>query len=80
MTCGEFNESTRNKITSINDHNLNFIVPSLWIWKIYVERSPLKNGKVTKPKYHWIITYEEVVFFYEYLKKFRLKSVKMHRN
>jgi ubiquinol-cytochrome c reductase cytochrome b subunit len=68
------------KITSVNDSDLNFIVPSYGFGKIYVEPSPLKNGKITKPKYHWTITsYAEIVLFYEYLKKFRLRSVKMHR-
>lgn len=68
------------KITSINDSNLNFISQSYGFGKIFLEQSPLKNGKVTKPKYHWTITsYEEVVLLYEYLKKAPLKSVKMHR-
>ncbi len=70
----------RIKITSLNESNLNFIMQCYGFGKVYVEQPPLKNGKVTKPKYNWTLTsYEEVVLFYEYLKKAPLKSVKMHR-
>nr|QUO99181.1 putative LAGLIDADG homing endonuclease [Oedogonium sp. HN1801B] len=41
---------------------------------------PRKNGKTTKPQYFWIVrTYEEFSILYELLKKYPLKSVKMHR-
>lgn len=68
------------KITSKDYHNCSLIQQSYGFGKIFVERSPLKNGKIRKPKYHWTITsYEDGVLFYEYLKKNPLKSVKMHR-
>ena len=41
---------------------------------------PGKNAKTTKPQFLWIVsTYEEFSILYELLKKYPLKSVKMHR-
>nr|YP_009538405.1 hypothetical protein Capsosi_063 [Capsosiphon fulvescens]AWX64094.1 hypothetical protein Capsosi_063 [Capsosiphon fulvescens] len=65
------------KIPCLNS-NLSFISEFYGFGKINV--TPLKNGKITKPKYYWTITdYEEIVLFYSYLKKRPLRSVKMHR-
>nr|AYQ95262.1 hypothetical protein [Trochiscia hystrix] len=67
------------KITSINKQNLMILNDSYGIGEIYEEKL-MKKNKSSKIKYHWVIrSYEEFLFLYEYLKRFPLKSVKMHR-
>ncbi len=64
------------KITSIDKQNLIFIQQSYQFGKIRLEKTNQKK----KQKYHWVISsYEEFIKLYEYLKKYPLKSVKMHR-
>lgn len=67
------------KITSISKENILVISNSYNFGKVYIEKSNHKN-KSPNIKYHWTInSYEEFLYFYEYIKKHPLKSVKMHR-
>ncbi len=67
------------KITSIDKQNLICIQQSYSFGKIRIEKANPKN-KSPNQKYHWVVSsYEEFIQLYEYLKKYPLKSVKMHR-
>lgn len=67
------------KITSIYKEPLFIINRSYNFGTIYIEKKNVKNKK-SKDKYHFHIkTYEDFCLLYEYLKKYPLKSSKMHR-
>lgn len=67
------------KITSTYEKLLILITESYNFGTIYTEKKNIKNKK-PKNQYHWIIrSYEDFVLLYEYLKKYPLKSSKMHR-
>nr|UCS09739.1 hypothetical protein [Oedocladium carolinianum] len=67
------------KINGIDQTHIQLIQQSYGIGAIY-KVQPGKKSKTTKPQYLWILrTYEEFSILYELLKKYPLKSVKMHR-
>jgi hypothetical protein len=68
------------KITSSSEQYLILLQRSYNWGKIIHEKANKKNYHSPYSKYHWVITsYEEFFLLYEYLKKYPLKSVKMHR-
>nr|QUO98932.1 putative LAGLIDADG homing endonuclease [Oedogonium crispum] len=67
------------KINKVDKGHIEKIKQSYGFGVIYNTR-PGKNAKTTKPQYVWIVrTYEEFSILYELLKKYPLKSSKMHR-
>lgn len=67
------------KITSVYKEPLLIITKSYNFGTIYIEKKSFKNRK-PKDQYHWIIrSYEDFYLLYENLKKYPLKSSKMHR-
>ncbi len=60
-------------------NNVNLIQKSYQMGVIYTEKANLKKG-CPNPKYIWTLSsYNDFQILYEYLKKFPLKSTKMHR-
>jgi hypothetical protein len=67
------------KVTTSSKEYAAFLRSILGIGEVYKENQN-KNNKSPNPKYHWTIsTIENFTFLYERLKKFPLRSVKMHR-
>lgn len=67
------------KINGIDKAHIEMIQQSYGFGVIY-NVQPGKNAKTTKPLSIWILrTYEEFSILYELLKRYPLKSVKMHR-
>jgi hypothetical protein len=67
------------KVTSSQEDFLKAVQQSYNLGTIYVEQANPKK-KSPNPKYHLTIKSEnEFIVLYEYLKKYPLKSVKMHR-
>lgn len=67
------------KINGVDKVHTEMIKESYGFGVIFNTR-PRKNAKTTKPQSLWIVrTYEEFSILYELLKKYPLKSVKMHR-
>jgi hypothetical protein len=66
-------------ITSVDLHVIEFLNSSYGFGVIY-EEPPAKKNPTWKTKYHWTIrSEEEFVILYNLLKKYPLRSVKMHR-
>lgn len=67
------------KLTSSHKDYLDLIKTSYNYGNVYCEKSNLHN-KNPNNKYHWTIKSEEdFLYLYEYLKKYPLKSTKIHR-
>ena len=67
------------KITSIYKEQILIIQSSYKLGSIYTEKKNIKNRK-QNDQYIWVIQkYDDFVVLYEILKKFPLKSSKMHR-
>jgi hypothetical protein len=67
------------KINGIDKIHIEFIQQSYGFGAIY-NVQPSKNSKTTKPQSIWILrNYEDFSRLYELLKKYPLRSVKMHR-
>nr|YP_009184754.1 putative LAGLIDADG homing endonuclease [Oogamochlamys gigantea]ALO62840.1 putative LAGLIDADG homing endonuclease [Oogamochlamys gigantea] len=67
------------KITSVDQGFIDFVNKSLGFGTVYTEK-PNKKKKSSNAKYHWTIrSFEEFAILYEIIKKYPLRSVKMHR-
>lgn len=69
------------KVNGIDKHNIEVIQKSYNLGRLYQDQAePGKNAKTTKPQTLWVIrSFEEFAIIYELLKKYPLKSYKMHR-
>jgi hypothetical protein len=67
------------KVTTSHKNYAELIIKTFGFGKIYEQKANLKN-KVPNPLYHWTVTsQQDFELLYESLKKFPLKSLKMHR-
>lgn len=74
-------EANQLRLTIVSKYfnNVNLIQKSYQMGIIYTEKANIKNG-CPNQKYIWTLSsYNDFQILYEYLKKFPLKSTKMHR-